>query len=185
MALLNNKGWLLACLLLLAGTLVRAQESVGKPVTLHLTKSRVDSVLQLLENQSGVRIFYDTAELDTTRIDVNADQAPLTKVLDQVFAGTETSYSIDRYQHVFVTKGEAIRTDLPPGYFDKPSARGDLAGADTLRDYLSEVGQPQVATLENKLYVIGGFGYMPFGNPPGLVYEYDPEIGRASCRERV
>jgi len=25
-----------------------------------------------------------------------------------------------------------------------------------------------------KMYVIGGFGYMPFGNPPGLLYEYDP-----------
>jgi N-acetylneuraminic acid mutarotase len=30
------------------------------------------------------------------------------------------------------------------------------------------------AVANNKLYVIGGFGYMPFGNPPGLVYEYDP-----------
>jgi N-acetylneuraminic acid mutarotase len=28
-------------------------------------------------------------------------------------------------------------------------------------------------TVNNKMYVIGGFGYMPFGNPPGLVYEYD------------
>ena len=30
------------------------------------------------------------------------------------------------------------------------------------------------AVANGKLYVIGGFGYMPFGNPPGLVYEYDP-----------
>src|SRR4029078_6755427 len=29
-------------------------------------------------------------------------------------------------------------------------------------------------TGNGKMYVIGGFGYMPFGNPPGLVYEYDP-----------
>ena len=29
-------------------------------------------------------------------------------------------------------------------------------------------------TVNGKMYVIGGFGYMPFGNPPGLVYEYDP-----------
>jgi hypothetical protein len=28
--------------------------------------------------------------------------------------------------------------------------------------------------VNGKMYVIGGFGYMPFGNPPGLVYEYDP-----------
>jgi len=158
MVLLNNKGWLLACCLLLTATLVRAQGSLGKPITLHLTQSRVDSILPLLEQQSGVRLFYDTADLDTTKIDLNVDQAPLTKVLDKVFAGTETSYSIDRYSHVFIAKGEAIRTELPPGYFDKPGARGDLAGADTVRDYLAEVGQPQVATLENKLYVIGDKG---------------------------
>jgi N-acetylneuraminic acid mutarotase len=30
------------------------------------------------------------------------------------------------------------------------------------------------STANGKMYVIGGFGYMPFGNPPGLVYEYDP-----------
>src|SRR5258705_4725394 len=29
-------------------------------------------------------------------------------------------------------------------------------------------------TVNGKMYVIGGFGYMPVGNPPGLVYEYDP-----------
>src|SRR5258706_10863489 len=29
-------------------------------------------------------------------------------------------------------------------------------------------------TVNGKMYVIGGFGYIPFGNPPGLVYEYDP-----------
>src|SRR5436190_11145530 len=29
------------------------------------------------------------------------------------------------------------------------------------------------SVANGKLYVIGGFGYMPFGNPPGLVYEYD------------
>src|SRR4026209_3051509 len=29
-------------------------------------------------------------------------------------------------------------------------------------------------TVNGKMYVIGGFGYMPFGNPPGLVYEYCP-----------
>ena len=31
--------------------------------------------------------------------------------------------------------------------------------------------------------MIGGFGYMPFGNPPGLVYEYDPGAGQVDEEE--
>ncbi|HVU96538.1 MAG TPA: carboxypeptidase-like regulatory domain-containing protein [Puia sp.] len=157
MALLNNKGWILACLLL-TGILVRAQEPAGKPVTIHLTQTRYADFLKQLEKQSGFRIYYDTAELDTARIDINVDQAPLTKVLDQAFSGTEMSYSIDRHRHVFVAKGEAIRTDLPADYFERHSDKEAVAVGDSVRDYLAEVGQPQVATLENKLYVIGDKG---------------------------
>ena len=43
--------------------------------------------------------------------------------------------------------------------------------------------------VNGKMYVIGGFGYMPFGNPPGLVYEYDPGpdkwTKKKTCRSRV
>src|SRR5882757_9936022 len=101
MVLLNKKGWLLAGGLL-AGIIVRAQEPGSKPVTVHLTQSRFADVLQELEKQSGYRFFYDTAELDTTKIDLNVERVPLEKVLDQVFSGTDMSYSIDRHAHVFV-----------------------------------------------------------------------------------
>jgi N-acetylneuraminic acid mutarotase len=41
------------------------------------------------------------------------------------------------------------------------------------------------AVANNKLYVIGGFGYMPFGNPPGLVYEYDPGPDKWTKRKDI
>jgi len=155
MALLHKITLLLACLLL-TGLFAHAQET--KPVTLHLTQSTYPEILKELEKQSGYRFYYDTADLDTTKIDINVDRAPMEKILDQVFAGSEISYSIDRHQHVFIAKGEAIHTDLPPGYFDKAGDKGALAGGDSVRDYLEEVGKQQVATLENKLYTIGDKG---------------------------
>ncbi|HEY4109445.1 TonB-dependent receptor [Puia sp.] len=157
MALLNNKGFLLACLLL-AGIAVRAQDPGSKPVTVHLTHASFADLLNDLEKQTSYRFYYDTTDLDSTKIDINVNNAPLDKVLEQAFAGTEISYSIDSHQHVFVTKGAAIRTDLPPGYFDKPGQKGSLAAGDSVRDYLEDVGKQQVATLENKLYLIGDKG---------------------------
>ncbi|HXD79838.1 MAG TPA: TonB-dependent receptor, partial [Puia sp.] len=45
---------------------------------------------------------------------------------------------------------------LPGGYFDSyDPANPAVAANDTLRDYLEEVGKPAVATVENRLYVIG------------------------------
>lgn len=155
MALLHKITLLLAGLLL-TGLFAHAQEA--KPVTLHLTQSTYPEILKELEKQSGYRFYYDTADLDTTKIDINVDRAPMEKVLDQVFAGSEISYSIDGHQHVFIAKGEAIHTDLPPGYFDKAGDKGALAGGDSVRDYLEDVGKQQVATLENKLYTIGDKG---------------------------
>ena len=154
MASLNKIGWLLA-VSLSACILVRAQDAGSKPVTVHLTQSSYAGFLQELEKQTGYRFFYDTAELDTTKIDINADRLPLEKVLDQAFSGTDMSYSIDRYQHVFVAKGEAIRTELPTGFFDRSGDKGALAAGDSVKDYLEDAGKQQVATLENKLYVIG------------------------------
>ena len=155
MALLHDKKALFLFLLLLTGIAGRTQDTASKPVTVHLTHVTYADLLQELEKQSGYRFFYDTADLDTTKIDINADRTPVTKVLDQVFAGTGMSYSMDRYQHIFVAKGEAIHTDLPVGYFDKKGKPGDLAESDSVKDFLEDAGKQQVATLENKLYLIG------------------------------
>ena len=155
MALLHDKKALFLVLLLLAGVAGRAQEAGSKPVTVHLGQVAWPELLKELEKQTGYRFFYDTADLDTTKIDCNVDRTPVAKVLDQLFAGTDISFSIDQHEHVFIARGEAIHTDLPPGYFDRTGDKGGLAGGDSIRDYLEEAGRQQVATLENKLYVIG------------------------------
>ena len=33
-------------------------------------------------------------------------------------------------------------------------------------------------TVNGKMYVLGGFGLNPFGKPPGLVYQYDPDTDK-------
>jgi hypothetical protein len=151
---------LILCLGLLAawwpGNRCLAQGERHEKVTLDLHKATMDTVLLFVEQQTGYRFFYDTADLDTNRIDITVNQEPYTKVLAQIFQGTDLTYSLDKYGHIFVVKGEAIATDLPPAFFEKaPTQKEAVATGDTVRDYLEEAGKKVAATIENKLFVIG------------------------------
>src|ERR1700761_7676008 len=72
-----------------------SQDTTGR-VTLDLKQASMGDVLKEVERQSGYRLYYDTADLDTSKIDIHVQQESFYKVLDQVFSGTGISYSIDR-----------------------------------------------------------------------------------------
>lgn len=170
----------IACLLLPAACSIAQQGKDGPGlVTLNFQKIPLDSLMQQLETQTGYRFYYDTTDFDSTKVDIKVERQPFTKVLDGIFSGTDISYSIDRYRHVFIGKGEAIHTELNPGFFDKPSKDKVASSAeDTVRDYLEDVGKQPVATLENKLYVVGE---KPAGSLQGIVnvagYTRDAKTG--------
>jgi TonB dependent receptor/CarboxypepD_reg-like domain/TonB-dependent Receptor Plug Domain len=134
-----------------------AQDNKPADVNLELHQVRYEEALKEIEQQTGYRFFYDTTDFDTTRIDVSAKGRPLPAVLRDLLSGTGINFSIDRFHHVFIAKGEAVNTGLPQGFFDKTDS-SRTALSDTAHDYLDEVGKPQVATLENKLYLIGEKG---------------------------
>ena len=156
-----------ACLLL-PGIRSLGQEQQHDRVTLDLHQSSIVDFLKELERQTGYRFYYDTADFDSTKIDIRAENQPFYKVLDETFSGTGINYSVDRHRQVFIAKGEAIRTDLPPGFFDKTiTETAAPAAGDTIRDYLEEAGKRPVATLENKLFVIGD---KSSAGQPGMIH---------------
>ena len=142
---------------LLAAVPVLAQESTYDRVTLDVHKASMDTVLMLLQKQTGYHLFYDTAELDTNKIDLRVEQRPLSQVLTELFQGTDLSFSTDRFANIFITKGAAIQTELPGDFFHRGRApeKNAVAGEDSVHDYLENVGEKPVTTLENKLFVIG------------------------------
>ncbi|HET6255700.1 MAG TPA: TonB-dependent receptor [Puia sp.] len=165
---MNPKFWYILVTITCCGLLAGRCSAQGKPsaaLTLDLRQVTYGDALKEIEKQSGYRFFYDTADLDTVRIDVNVQAQPLSAVLESLFSGTGISFSVDRFHHVFIAKGEAINTGLPPGFFDKADT-GRLAAGDTVHDYLEDVGKTAVATIENKLYIIGEKAN---GNLPGKV----------------
>ena len=151
------KTLLFACLLLAEGRSL-AQEDIRDRVTLNLHNTPITEALKELERQTGYRFYYDTADFDSTKIDIRADGQSFYTVLDKIFAGTGIGYSLDRHRHVFISKGDMVHTQLPDDFFDKTRDKttpATGAAGDTLRDYLEEVGRSPTATLENKLYTIG------------------------------
>ena len=108
-----------------------------------------------MEKQTGYRFFYDTADLDTTRLDINVQAQPFSAVLQSVFSGTGISFSVDRFRHVFIAKGDAINTGLPPRAFLTRSIRDDWPQSIPSATTWRRSGSATVATIENKLYVIG------------------------------
>jgi hypothetical protein len=152
------------CIVFLAGQSA-AQKKPTAALTLDLHQVSYIDLLKEMEKQTGYRFFYDTADFDTTKLDINVQAQPLSAVLQSVFAGTGINFSVDRFQHVFIARGDAINTGLPGGFFDKVDT-GRLAVGDTIRDYLEDVGKTAVATIENKLYLIGEKAY---ANLPGKV----------------
>src|SRR5580704_14340418 len=108
---MNSKLWYtfltITCFGLLAGRCF-AQDKPSAALTLDLHQVTYNDLLKEMEKQTGYRFFYDTTDFDTTRLDVNVQAQPLSAVLQSVFAGTGISFSLDRFQHVFIAKGDAI-----------------------------------------------------------------------------
>jgi hypothetical protein len=146
--------WLTIILLLLPASRALAQKE--ELVTVSLKQAPIAAVLKELEKQTGYRFYYDTTDLDSTRVDIDVRQQPFNKVLESAFSGTELTWSIDRSKHVFIGKGEAIRTELPADFFNrKDTGKIASAGEDLPHDRQEQANTLQVAVLENKLYTIG------------------------------
>ena len=76
----------------------------------------IDQFVDALSAKTGYRFFYDVRSLDSVRINVTANNEPVSKVLERAFRNSDISFSIDQHNNVFVIKGRAIQTDLPQGF---------------------------------------------------------------------
>lgn len=111
---------------------------------------------QKLESQTTFFFYYNEAQLDSTRVDITAQNEPIQTVLEKVFRNTNLLFSIDNENKVYVTKGLKVVTTLPANFFQ---SAGDTKPAysvkDSIIDYGLESRKKGVVTSESKLYEIG------------------------------
>ncbi|MBO9563257.1 MAG: TonB-dependent receptor [Niastella sp.] len=141
-------------LLYFAGT-AQARQTNPKPVSIILSDTSVNVIVQELERQTGYHFYYDPVHFDSLRISIAINNQPLQRALEQLFENTDFHFTIlpDK-QYVFITKGAIIRPELPAGFFAKAkdTVRRDLTG---VPDYGDKKKVRADASIENKLFEIG------------------------------
>lgn len=116
-----NKGvrvgrWLTALFLLLLVFPASAQKS--NTVTGSFSSASFDSFVKSIEQQTNFKFYYDHLQTDSLSINVNANNDPVEKVLDQALTGTPLHYSIYG-SDVYVIKDRQMMTSLPVDFFNE------------------------------------------------------------------
>lgn len=126
------------------------QTSAYPLVSGEFSNASMELVLLSFEKQSGYRFYYDTLQLDTTKISLNIQPKPLNLALDEIFANTNIGYAIDDAKNVFVSKGIVLRTRLPESFFPENIAakKTDTTGKQTTETVIN-------SKEDKEEYVIG------------------------------
>src|SRR6185437_1002418 len=106
---------LVAILLLLVTPATFAQQPGDNLVSGNFHEATFSDFVQKIEAQTNYHFFYDASQVDSITITISVNNAHLTSVLDKLFDGTKWHYTIDKENHVFVTKGFSLAADLPYG----------------------------------------------------------------------
>ncbi|MEJ7680748.1 MAG: STN domain-containing protein [Segetibacter sp.] len=73
----------------------------------------IEEFIKQVEQQSNYIFYYNPAQFDSFSVNVIAKQLPLPEILRFVFRNTDFFASMNSSNHVFLTKGQAILTELP------------------------------------------------------------------------
>lgn len=112
--------------------------------------------LQELQRQTGYKFYYDSLQLDSLTIDLNVKDKPLMEVLDLAFKNTSLSFTADDQQHIFITKGLVVQTQLPRDFFLAGAADANKSDNNkSLNPFADSLEKPQTAVADTKLYTIG------------------------------
>ena len=105
---------LLLCFgLLFFSGFIAGQKTTKDIVTADFHGVTIDQFAQELEAKTGFHFYYDVSQFDSLRITLTVTEQPLSKVLEQAFAGTDFFYSIDEKNRVFFSRGSTCKNRTP------------------------------------------------------------------------
>ncbi|MGZ8524991.1 MAG: TonB-dependent receptor [Chitinophagaceae bacterium] len=108
-----------------------------------------------VEAITDCHFYFKSEELDTFKVNINAENFLLSELLTRVFANTTFHFAIDGENNVFINARFAIQTSLPKDFFN--SAKAGIDSLDTDKEPFFEPSNEirKLASRENKLYEIG------------------------------
>ncbi len=122
-------------------------------ITGEFKKMSIEKFLLQLEEQTAYRFYYNTLDFDSSVVDIIVIQQPIHQVLKLALANTGLVFAEDHAHQFFICKTIAVKTALAANLFDDALLKqtATKVALDTAETFNKE----QIATLENKLYVIG------------------------------
>lgn len=124
-------------------------------VTASFDSARIEKFLNILEQQTGYHFYYDTTQLDTTRIVLSVKDQPLPEVLELGLKNTGLLFTIDNQKNVFISSGLAVQTELPTSFYETAKAAQKDTSTTSDMDLNEAQEKIQVAKQENKVYIVG------------------------------
>ncbi|MBN7813830.1 TonB-dependent receptor [Algoriphagus pacificus] len=94
-----------------------AQTNKGVRISGTFIGTPFSTFAERVEAESSVRFFYKKEDVDNLQVNLQASDTELRLVLDQIFANSGLTYTIDSSQRIWVSKGTKIVTDFPLDYF--------------------------------------------------------------------
>lgn len=114
-------------------------------------RTAFDSLVQVLEQKHGVRFFYNPRQ--TADLEIPAINGSLEEVLKTVLEGSGLSFTTDKRNRVFISRGFSLGEQLPDNYF---IVKGSQKKTDSLYDDLSD--KVVAAKVDNVVYAVGTKG---------------------------
>ncbi|WP_339877277.1 carboxypeptidase-like regulatory domain-containing protein [uncultured Algoriphagus sp.] len=139
------KRFLLLILLLSFFAEVKAQTNTTKVSGMFLGMS-FERFAEKLESETDFRFYYKKDDIKDLQVNLQASDIEIRLVLDQVFAESGLSYSIDSEKRIWVSKGQKIQIEFPQDYFQVQERQ---------EDNLAKAGDSLSAFDKNKRFVIG------------------------------
>src|ERR1700730_8136784 len=135
--------------------IVLGQKEGGDLISGEFKGLSVEQFIKELENEVDFHFYYDASQPDSLQVTLFVQKQPLTKVLEQAFAGTGFYYSIDPWKRVYISKKKPVITSFPQGLFNRTGFQNHQAREITEPEDGINVNKVENTTLENKLYEIG------------------------------
>ncbi len=108
-----------------------------------------------IEASSTYQFFYDPEDVDSIQINIEANRIPIDHLLDSVLKSTGSYFAIDLADRIFINKYFAVKTTLPPNFFDN-----SMVKTDSVENYVPDLSKQKeninpIISAENKVFIIG------------------------------
>ncbi|MEB2784912.1 TonB-dependent receptor [Algoriphagus persicinus] len=98
-----------------------------------------------IESETDYKFYYKIEDVENLQVNLQANNSDIKMILNQVFAETDLTYTLDKSNRIWVSLGQKIQVDFPTDYFLVQERQDNLANA----------GDSLGAFDKNKRFTIG------------------------------